>query len=150
MLQESSSLQIKDGDVVSSVTDASFVEHKDGELVASVTDASLVENKDGEVEASVTDASFVNHTDDQPEDDLPPPPSPLQDDFPPPPLDLNIPVPAELDPPELRSSYAALVTPTGFISPNREEADASRRSFANRLILDLPFNCCYFHIVPIK
>ena len=128
MLQESSSLQIKDGDVVSSVTDASFVEHKDGE-----------------VEASVTDASFVNHTDDQPEDDLPPPPSPLQDDFPPPPLDLNIPVPAELDPPELRSSYAALVTPTGFISPNREEADASRRSFANRLILDLPFNCLFLY-----
>eukprot|EP00088_Acartia_fossae_P029814 TRINITY_DN30734_c0_g2_i1.p1 TRINITY_DN30734_c0_g2~~TRINITY_DN30734_c0_g2_i1.p1 ORF type:complete len:388 (-),score=110.94 TRINITY_DN30734_c0_g2_i1:332-1495(-) len=78
-----------------------------------------------------------------PEDlDLPPPPPPTNEDFPPPP-----PMEDELPPPvdeedvdggsagnDPRSSYAALVTPSGFVSPTRDETDANRRSFTSSLL----------------
>ena len=69
------------------------------------------------------------------EDDLPPPPPPADDFPPPPPLDEEFPPPEGLESPTgSRTSYAALVTPSGFVSPIRDETDANRRNFANRWV----------------
>ena len=74
---------------------------------------------------------------DDEDDDLPPPPPPAEDEFPaPPPLEADLPPPVaeDLDSSgEVKSSYVALVSPAGFVSPTRDETDANRRSFANRL-----------------
>ena len=70
------------------------------------------------------------------EDDLPPPPEDLDGvvaSSPPLPQEMDLPPPMDLDSPsspvnEMKSSYAALVTPSGFVSPT----DSDRKTFTNR------------------
>ena len=148
ILEESSASQSKDGQLINSIIDSSFVEFKDGEVVASQGGGDIVvaptvqelapQMEVEELGLGQDGGNASIDVDCEQDDDLPPPPPPLNDDFPPPPTDLDIAVPAVA--PEgsesttARSSYAALVTPTGFISPTREDTDASRRSFTNRYL----------------
>ena len=94
-----------------------------------------VESQKEEVENSAkeVDEPLPAPVDDD-EDDLPPPPPPVEE-FPPPPLEADLPPPVDdLDSSgEMKSSsYVALVSPAGFVSPTRDETDANRRSFAHR------------------
>ena len=135
--------------------DSSFTEHTDADSDKPVTSLNPAEAVLGEVldnlpdhpPAEMDNAAAVetetNSADDAnsaavaetDEEALPPPPA--QDEFPPPPSEAELPPPpvAELDSPgggDSKSSYAALVTPSGFMSPTRDETDASRRTFAKR------------------
>jgi hypothetical protein len=113
------------------------------EQAATLTESEGVTLVDGRVVASHQQSSF---TQDLPapldeDDDLPPPPAvnQLDDDFlPPPPSPAAAAITAggleddDLPPPESpRSSYAALVTPSGFVSPT----ETSRRNFTKRRVI---------------
>jgi hypothetical protein len=113
------------------LSEAEGVSAVDGQIVASHHETSFSETGD-------KPAAAVDQDDDD-DEDLPPPPPPAagdEDDLPPPPpaggLDDDLlPPPASPGGGSTRSaaSYAALVTPSGFVSPSTE---ASRRNFTNR------------------
>ena len=92
----------------------------DGQIVASHQESSY--NETG------NDPAAVEQDDD---DELPPPPPADDADFPPPPppSDDDLLPPPESPSGSQRSSYAALVTPSGFVSPTTE---TSRRNFTKR------------------
>ena len=113
-LEESSEISVKDGEIMSSHQTSSFSEK---------TGAKTEVESEQVGDKTITEDNF----------ELPPPP--LAEEFPPPPppLDEDLPPPAELESPTgSRTSYAALVTPTGFVSPTRDEKNASMRSFTHR------------------
>jgi len=138
--------------------DSSFTEHTDADSDKPVTSLNPAEAVLGEVldnlpdhpvevdepppaavettpAENATNALAVAAVAETDEETFPPPPS--QDEFPPPPPEAELPPPvAELDSPsgDSKSSYAALVTPSGFMSPTRDETDASRRTFAKSLL----------------
>jgi hypothetical protein len=118
------------------LSEAEGVSAVDGQIVASHHESSFSEtgDKQGVVAAAVGQ-------DDDDEEDLPPPPPPAagdEEDLLPPPPPLAGSIDDELLPPpgspgggstRSAASYAALVTPSGFVSPSTE---ASRRNFTNR------------------
>jgi hypothetical protein len=106
------------------------------EQAASLSESEGVSLVDGQIVSSHQHSSFTETAPppsaaalDQDDDDLPPPP-PVEEDFPPPPpaagMEDDLPPPES--PVDSRSSYAALVTPSGFVSPT----ETSRRKFTNR------------------
>ncbi len=106
------------------------------EQAASLSESEGVSLVDGQIVSSHQHSSFTETAPppsaaalDQDDDDLPPPP--VDDDFPPPPPAAGMEddlLPPPESPVDLRSSYAALVTPSGFVSPT----ETSRRKFTNR------------------
>jgi hypothetical protein len=107
------------------------------EQAASLSESEGVSLVDGQIVSSHQHSSFTETAPppssaaaalDQDFDELPPPP-PVEDDFPPPPpaMEDDLLPPPE-SPVDSRSSYAALVTPSGFVSPT----ETSRRKFTNR------------------
>jgi len=158
VLKESAGISVQDGKVVSTHQDSSFTEHTDADSDKPVTSLNPAEAVLGEVldnlpdhpvevdepppvavettpAENATNALAVAAVAETDEETFPPPPS--QDEFPPPPPEAELPPPvAELDSPsgDSKSSYAALVTPSGFMSPTRDETDASRRTFAKSLL----------------
>jgi len=118
------------------LSESAGISVKDGVLLSSHQRSSYTENADN----LLTTTNEI-----PPDEDLPPPPSPpaCDDDSlpPPPPASLldELPPPVSLSPecpgpPDPRSSYVALVSPAGFVSPTREENNANRLSFANSLL----------------
>jgi hypothetical protein len=107
------------------------------EQAASLSESEGVSLVDGQIVSSHQHSSFTETAPppsaaalDQDDDDLPPPP-PVEEDFPPPPPAAGMEddlLPPPESPVDSRSSYAALVTPSGFVSPT----ETSRRKFTNR------------------
>lgn len=101
------------------------------ELVSSQAAEVMLKNGDAVSSSFVENVSFKED-----EAEFPPPPVDL-DDFPPPPKEEDLPpTDAPDSSPDCRSSYVTLVTPSGFVSPTRDENDANRRNFANSLLSD--------------
>jgi len=120
---------------------------KDGQVQSSHKTSSFTENNDLPSKIQVPDLLDLDEDLPPPPacDDFPPPPPIENDDPPPPPLSSSAMCEYALEsrssssamceyPSESRSSYVTLVTPTGFVSPSRDENDANRRTFANSLL----------------